>query len=204
MRDHELGGARVHFWDGRASRWGSGGLRRPLRPGTFGFTAARGLRRSQMTQFLGTHTNKLDKKGRVSVPAQFRSTLERLGDSEIILRPSHRAACIEAWPRREFEAMAEGMTRYDAFSDAYDDMAAALFAEAWPVTPDGEGRMSMPQELIDHAGLGEQVAFVGAGKIFQIWDPEAAKRRTVEAKLRARDRGLTLPSTGAAPARPPA
>ncbi|WP_419896451.1 division/cell wall cluster transcriptional repressor MraZ [Roseomonas sp. USHLN139] len=156
-----------------------------------------------MTRFMGTHTNRLDRKGRVSVPAPFRAELTRLGTEEVVLRPSHRMACIEAWPLPAFEAMSGGLDNYDIFSDAQDDMAAALFADAWPMRPDGEGRIMLPEELIAHAGLGETIAFVGLGRIFQLWEPAAAKRRTEEARARARERGLTLPggAMGAAPQR---
>ncbi len=152
-----------------------------------------------MTQFLGTHLGKLDKKGRISVPASFRAGLERLGTEDIVLRPSHRLACIEAWPLPAFEQMAAGLDRLDAFSDAQDDMAAALFAEAYPARPDTEGRLVLPEGLVLHAGLSDAVAFVGNGRTFLIWEPEAARRRAEEARLRARERGLTVPAAGRTP-----
>jgi len=98
-----------------------------------------------------------------------------------------------------FEAMAGNMDQFDVFSDAQDDMAAALFADAFPTRPDGEGRILLPEELIAHAGLGESISFVGLGKIFQIWEPAAAKRYTEEARARAKERGLTLRAAGTTP-----
>jgi MraZ protein len=151
-----------------------------------------------MTQFLGTHVGKLDKKGRISVPAAFRAALERIGTEDLVLRPSHRLPCIEAWPTPAFNALAEGLDRLDAFSDQHDDMAAALFADAFPARPDAEGRLVLPEELIRHAGLAEAVAFMGIGKTFQIWEPEAARRRSEEARMRARERGMTLPARAGA------
>ncbi len=145
-----------------------------------------------MARFMGTHINRLDKKGRTSVPAPFRAELARLGADEIVLRPSHRAPCLEAWPMPAFEALAGNMDQFDVFSDAQDDMAAALFADAHPVRPDGEGRISLPEELVAHAGVGESLAFIGKGRIFEIWEPAAAKRHTEEARARAKERGLTL------------
>ncbi|MCQ4162501.1 division/cell wall cluster transcriptional repressor MraZ [Roseomonas sp. GC11] len=147
-----------------------------------------------MTRFMGTHTNRLDRKGRVSVPAPFRAELARLGTEEMVLRPSHRATCIEAWPLPAFEEMAGGIDQFDIFSDAQDDMAAALFADAHPMRPDGEGRIMLPEELIAHAGLGETITFLGLGRIFQLWEPEAAKRHVEESRARARERALTLPA----------
>ncbi|HWL79935.1 MAG TPA: division/cell wall cluster transcriptional repressor MraZ [Roseomonas sp.] len=155
-----------------------------------------------MARFMGTHTNRLDRKGRVSVPALFRAELARLGSDEIVLRPSHQHACIEAWPMPAFDAMASKLDRLDVFSDEQDDLATAIFADAYPIRPDGEGRIMLPEDLIAHAALTDTVAFVGLGAKFTLWDPAAAKRRAQEARNGTRDRALTLPGgtpTGRAP-----
>lgn len=148
-----------------------------------------------MTQFLGTHRGKLDKKGRISVPSQFRAVLETLGTGEIVLFPSFRHPCIEAWPAPAFAALSAGHTRLDVFSDTADDMAAALFATAHPARPDTEGRLVLPEELITEAELGDSIAFLGANQCFQIWDAERAAARVREARVKAR--GLTLPGARA-------
>jgi|BEDMetMinimDraft_2_1075160.scaffolds.fasta_scaffold04701_3 MraZ protein len=154
-----------------------------------------------MTHFLGTHQNKLDAKGRVSVPAPFRAALRLLGGEEggIILRPSHTHPCIEAWPPALFHSLTQSLDRLEFFSEAHDDLAAALYADAYPVEADREGRIVLPDPLIAHAGLGESVVFMGLGRIFQIWQPEAAQRRREEARARARARGFTLPALAAVP-----
>ena len=147
-----------------------------------------------MTQFLGTHKGKLDKKGRISVPAQFRAVLEALGTADIVLFPSFRHPCIEAWPAPAFAALSAGHTRLDVFSDASDNLAAALFATAHPARPDGEGRLVLPEDLVAEAGLSEAVSFIGANQCFQIWDTERALAHIRDARARARDFRLTLPS----------
>ncbi|MCR0984743.1 division/cell wall cluster transcriptional repressor MraZ [Roseomonas populi] len=148
-----------------------------------------------MTHFMGTFTGKLDRKGRVSVPAAFRAALERLGTQDIILRSSHRDTCVEAWPQPIFETMAAGLEQLDVFSDNLDDLSLSLFAGAYPLRPDGEGRVVLPEDLIAHAGLTEAVTFLGAGRAFQLWEPEAARQRVELARQRARDRALTVPAT---------
>ena len=65
-------------------------------------------------QFLGTHQNRLDAKGRVSVPAAFRAALKagnEANGTHLVLRPSHQHPCIEAWPAAVFEALAEPLNR---------------------------------------------------------------------------------------------
>jgi len=139
--------------------------------------------------FLGTHQNRFDAKGRVSIPAGFRTALRTLaieGEPLVILRPSHMHACIDAWPARAFAALAEPLGKIDIFSDEYEDMAAALYADAHPIDPDREGRIVLPESLRAHANLGDSVTFMGLGGIFQIWEPAAGEARRAEARTRTR------------------
>lgn len=152
-----------------------------------------------MTQFLGTHKGKLDKKGRISVPASFRAVLQALGTDEIVLFPSFRHPCIEAWPAPAFSALSAGHNSLDIFSDASENLAGALFAMAHPARPDAEGRLILPEDHVAEAGLGETIAFLGANQCFQIWDAERAMAHIRDARARARDFRLTLPSPAAKP-----
>ncbi|MBV9653872.1 MAG: division/cell wall cluster transcriptional repressor MraZ [Acetobacteraceae bacterium] len=161
-----------------------------------------------MTQFLGTHQNRLDAKGRVSVPAPFRAVLRAFngedatlangqgnGGGQIVLRPSHTHPCIEAWPQAVFQQLSTPLERLDLFSEEHDDLAAALYADAYPVEADKEGRVVLPEALVGHAGLTGPVVFMGLGRTFQIWEPAAAERRRAEARERARSRRVTLPGS---------
>lgn len=154
-----------------------------------------------MSHFLGTHQNRLDAKGRVSVPAPFRAALRALAAAAdapfLILRPSHQHACIEGWPGTEFRQATSQLERLARFSDEHEDMAAALFADAFPVEADREGRIVLPDSLVLHAGLADGVVFMGLGHTFQIWEPAAAERRRAEARERARSSRMTLPAGGA-------
>jgi MraZ protein len=167
-----------------------------------------------MTLFMGTHQNRIDAKGRVSVPAPFRAALRAANGSanggsgaeggevgEIILRPSHKLPCLEGWPPSRFHALATPLARLDLFSDDHDDLAAALYPDAYPIDPDKEGRIVLPADLTAHAGLTDAVAFMGVGPYFQIWEPAAAARRRDEARARARN--IALPGNGRANNGPP-
>jgi MraZ protein len=150
-------------------------------------------------QFLGSHQNRLDAKGRVSVPAQFRAALRQFGDggnaSHLILRPSHLHACIEAWPPTQFAALAAPLAQYSLLSAEHQDLAASIYADAFPIEADKEGRILIPDHLVAHAGLTGPVLFMGMGPTFQIWEPAAAERRRAEARIRSRD---LAPHVGAA------
>lgn len=147
-----------------------------------------------MTQFLGTFTGKLDAKSRVSIPAPFRAELRQAADAGgLILRPSHKYACLEGWTRAAFDELAGPMQRLDIFSDDGDDLAYALYADATPAEPDKEGRIVLAAELVRHAGLADAVVFVGLRRKFEIWEPAAYAARRAEALARAREGRLTLP-----------
>jgi MraZ protein len=167
-----------------------------------------------MSVFLGTHQNRLDAKGRVSIPAGFRAALraraqgrgearggtndaaEATGPVHVVLRPSHKHPCIEGWPADAFAALASPLDRLDMFSEDHDDLSAAIYADAYPVDSDKEGRIMLPEILTAHAGLSDSVAFMGLGHIFQIWEPKAAERRRTEARERARNVSLPGARTG--------
>ena len=150
-----------------------------------------------MSQFLGTHQNRLDAKGRTSVPAPFRTAL-RNGDESaaaaLVLRPSHKHPCIDAWPQATFEEFTASLNKLDLFNDDADYLMTTLYAEAWPVEADKEGRILLPDSLVQHANLTDSVVFMGLGRHFQIWEPAAARQRTAEARENARARRLTLPA----------
>jgi MraZ protein len=146
-----------------------------------------------MTQFYDTYTNRLDRKGRVSVPAPFRAVLDRLGATDLILSPNHKHPCIDARPDTLFRQIAASLDTLDMFSDEHDDLATTLFARATSAMPDAEGRITLPERLIAHAGFTDQVAFMGVGPSFQLWTPEAAAARAAEAERRSLERRLTVP-----------
>lgn len=146
-----------------------------------------------MSLFLGTITNKLDKKGRVSIPAPYRSLMARLGVEELILRPYHLDPCVEGWPQSAFEQYSADAQPADPFEDPQDDLLLTLFSQAESIRPDSEGRVVLSEALIAYANLSESVTFAGLGKKFQIWEPNTLKERQTAAmkarqeKQRARE-----------------
>ena len=145
---------------------------------------------------MSTFHARFDAKGRMSVPAAYRAAL-RAGSADgatsLVLRPSHKHDCIEAWPTASFLALGSRVEQLDAFGDDEDDMTTTLYADAWPVEPDKEGRISVPDSLVQHAGLTDSVTFMGKGGIFEIWEPEAALGRLANARVGVNARRVTLP-----------
>jgi len=152
-----------------------------------------------MRLFLSTFTNKVDKKGRVSVPATFRAALAALAATGsafngIVAYRSFTAPCIEGCGIDFMERLSDSaQQQFDAFSPEADDITSLIFADARQLACDPEGRVMLPEDLLAHAGIGEGATFVGKGATFQIWEPEAYKVIDAEARARAlRDRP-TLP-----------
>ncbi|MDY0242664.1 MAG: division/cell wall cluster transcriptional repressor MraZ [Rhodospirillaceae bacterium] len=139
-----------------------------------------------MALFVSTFINKIDRKGRVSVPASFRAALSQQSFQGFAAFPSFTAQAIEGYPSSFLENLAAASSEsYDVFSPELDDINTLIFASAHQISFDPEGRIILPAELIAHANITDQAAFVGRGRTFQIWEPSALKARHNEARARA-------------------
>lgn len=144
-----------------------------------------------MSQFSGTHLNKVDSKGRVSIPAPFRALLraqreidDGSPEAPLFLRRSNYHDCLEAWSERGFQGFTSRLSQLDRLSPEYDDIATAIFSDAYRMETDKEGRIVLPGDLAQFAGITGPVAFMGVGEYFQIWEPDAAARRREEARAK--------------------
>jgi MraZ protein len=151
-----------------------------------------------MALFLSTYVNKVDRKGRVSVPASFRSALAAQAFQGIVLFRANNHACLEGFAQSAMEELSNRLDHFDLFSAEQDDMATAIFGEAVQLPFDGDGRIILPVDLIGFAALEEQAAFVGMGRKFQVWNPAAFEKRKTQARKSVQDKGLTLPRGEAA------
>ncbi len=138
-----------------------------------------------MALFIDTFVNRIDKKGRVSVPAPFRATLGRQAFHGIVALPAFKYAALQCAGIDWLQSLSDQMGRIDLFSDAHDDLSATLFADAKQLSFDGEGRVMLPEELIRHAALDGEAAFVGRGEVFEIWAPRNFAAYRAEARRRA-------------------
>ena len=135
--------------------------------------------------FLSTYENNIDKKGRVSVPAQFRSHLSSLGFNSIICFPSFNQQCLEAWPQDRIEKISDAIDNLNPFEEKKDYFATSILAESINLQFDGEGRILLTNKLIKHARIKNNMLFVGQGKTFQIWDPTVFEKFKANAKRKS-------------------
>ena len=135
--------------------------------------------------FLSTYENKLDKKGRVSVPASFRSYLSNLGYNGVICYPSFNNQCIEAWPQDRIEKISNTIDTLNPFEEKKDYFATSILSESSNLQFDSEGRILLSSKLLKHAKIKNSMLFVGQGKTFQIWEPTTFEKFKVNARKKA-------------------
>lgn len=145
-----------------------------------------------MTLFLSTFVNKLDKKGRVCVPASFRLALSQQSFQGIVAFRSFKLPTIEGMGIDRMQRLSESVDQLDLFSDVQDDLTASIFSDSQMLAFDGDGRVVLTQALIDHANIQDGVAFVGRGATFQIWNPSDFEAHQQEARQRIQNSRETL------------
>ena len=135
--------------------------------------------------FLSTYENKLDKKGRVSVPASFRSYLSNTGYNGIVCFPSFNNQSIEAWPQDRIEKISNAIDTLNPFEDKKDYFATSILSESINLQFDSEGRILITEKLLRHAKIKNSMLFVGQGKTFQIWEPTSFEKFRVTARKKS-------------------
>ncbi len=135
--------------------------------------------------FLSTYENRLDKKGRVSVPASFRSYLSNLGYNGVVCYPSFNNLSIEAWPQDRIEKISNTIDALNPFEEKKDYFATSILSESINLQFDSEGRISLTLKLLKHAKIKNNMLFVGQGKTFQIWEPTIFEKFRVNAKRKS-------------------
>ena len=122
--------------------------------------------------FLSNYENKIDKKGRVSVPATFRSFLNSMGYNGFITYPSFNHDALEACSQDRIEKLSNTIDSLNPFEEKRDYFATSILSESENLQFDTEGRVSITEKLLKHAKIKSIVLFVGLGKTFQIWEPK--------------------------------
>ena len=135
--------------------------------------------------FLSNYENKIDKKGRVSVPATFRSHLNSLGYNGFISYPSFNNTALEGCSQDRIEKLSNTIDLLNPFEEKRDYFATSILAESINLQFDSEGRISIPSKLLKHAKIKNSMFFVGQGQTFQIWEPTTFEKFKVTARKKA-------------------
>ena len=114
---------------------------------------------------LGTHTPRIDDKGRVVLPAKFRDTL-----SNGVVLTKGQDRCVVLWPAEEFAKYADRLNEASRANAAVRSYLRVLFSSAFDDKPDKQGRISVPGALRDYADLDRDVVIAGNGATAEIWN----------------------------------
>jgi MraZ protein len=139
-----------------------------------------------MALFLSTFTNKIDNKGRVSVPSQFRGSLVNQDFSGVVVYESFVNDCIEGCDIDRIRKISESIDNLDPFSQDRDALATALLGGSSQLSIDADGRVILPENLLKKAKIKNTAVFVGKGTTFEIWQPEKFEEYMIKAKKDAR------------------
>ena len=153
-------------------------------------------------RFVSNFTNRLDAKGRVSIPSSFRSVLAKDGYEGLYVHQALDLPALDAGGNALRATIDDILARFSPFSDEWELLSTALNGTSEVLRIDTEGRMVLSEALKAHAGIGDAVTFVGHGHKFQIWEPERFRAHLETARTRLRDvkralGGLSAPTGGA-------
>lgn len=133
--------------------------------------------------FMDTIVNKVDAKGRVSLPSDYRAMVKELS-TEIVCYRSLSAPCIEGCLEETLDKLAtEIENATDFFSETQDNLTNLVFGDAKRFSFDSTGRILLTEKLLKHAQITDSAVFVGKGRKFQIWNPQNWAKE--EARIRA-------------------
>lgn len=137
-----------------------------------------------MERFLSTAVNRIDAKGRVSVPAPFRSVVQKRGYSELYALRQLDVPALDVGGPDLLDRYEARLALEDPFLQTADDISFFCHGDGAFLKIDQEGRITVTEFIREHTGITTDVAFVGRGIFFQIWEPE--RLRTYAAEVRAR------------------
>ena len=142
--------------------------------------------------FLSQYTYKIDIKGRISVPADFRISINTKFFNGIIAFRSYKFEAIEALDFEKMKKIADSLDDLDFFSESKNDITTSILSDSYKLPFDSEGRICLPNELLRFANIKKQATFVGRGSSFQIWNPSIFKNYLEKTRSNIKKKKLSL------------
>jgi MraZ protein len=140
-----------------------------------------------MDGFISTYTNRLDAKGRVSIPASFRAVLTVDGFDGLYCCPTLDSQAVDAGGNAFRETINAMLAKFEPLSEDYELLSTTLIGDSEVLTVDQDGRVILSDTIKAHAGITDRVTFVGQGIKFQVWEPDRFLAFREEAKNRLRE-----------------
>ena len=137
-----------------------------------------------MDRFLSSAVNRIDAKGRVSVPAHFRAVLQKRGHAELYALRCLDVPAMDVGGLDLLDRYEERIAREDPFLQTADDMSFFCHGDGMFLKLDQDGRVAMNDFIRAHTGISTEAAFVGRGTFFQIWEPARLAEYGAQARAR--------------------
>jgi MraZ protein len=137
-----------------------------------------------MDRFLSNAVNRIDAKGRVSVPAHFRSVVQKRGYSELYALRALDMPTLDVGGLDLLDRYEQRIALEDPFLQTADDMSFFCHGDGAFLKLDQDGRITVTDFIREHTGISSDVAFVGRGTFFQMWEPDRLKAYGAEARAR--------------------
>ena len=137
-----------------------------------------------MDRFLSNAVNRIDQKGRVSVPAHFRAVLTKRSEGDLYALRALDIPALDVGGLDLLDRYEERIANEDPFLQAADDMSFFCHGDGAFLKLDGDGRITVTDFMREHTGIGAEVAFVGRGQFFQMWEPSRFQTYREEARTR--------------------
>ncbi|WP_274628334.1 division/cell wall cluster transcriptional repressor MraZ [Arvimicrobium flavum] len=137
-----------------------------------------------MDRFLSSAVNRIDAKGRVSVPSGFRAVVQKRGYSDLYAIRQLDLPALDVGGPDLLDSFEQRIAQEDPLLQASDDLAYFYYGDGAFLKLDQDGRITVTDFIREHTGITTDVAFVGKGKVFQMWEPE--RFRAYGAEVRAR------------------
>jgi MraZ protein len=122
--------------------------------------------------FRGIHAVNLDDKGRMAVPARFRSQLDVMNDARLVITVDTQSPCLLLYPFTEWEIIEQKLQALPSFNEATRRIQRLLIGHATELDLDSNGRVLLPPLLREHAKLTKRTTLLGQGKKFELWDEQ--------------------------------
>lgn len=141
-----------------------------------------------MKYFIANYENKVDKKGRVSVPAAFRAALDNETEPGVVLFPNQTGwPCVDGAGISRLETFIEQLEEMNPTDEDRNYFSMAIIGLARQLPIDGDGRIILPAEVLDTTGITDKAVFVGLGQSFQIWQPDTFTVYSQQARVFAQN-----------------
>ena len=136
-----------------------------------------------MQHLIGTYECKADLKGRILLPVALKKQLLKKIDKGFVLKRAVFNPCLQLYPLSEWEILMRKINKLNRFNKKNIDFIRRFTAGVKLLEIDSSGRLLIPRDLINHAGINKETVIASVVNILEIWDKERYEESISEAKL---------------------